>query len=349
MKGFITKLIVVLVLFSAFGFYIYSNLGEINNTLHITTAALTGKMFLAFAIGISAYVLIVINFRRIYHMLGVEKSFSEMMKLELSSLATGVVLPSLGLSSSIVFIEDAAKHGYSRAKGLAAAILFIFTDYLSISILSLLGLLIFVTMGFFKWQVIIPVLLFLALTAGVAFLIFLASARKSKARSLIIKLAKKFSGIFKKILKSSYDPEQVAEKILNEFSLTTQTVKKDSKHYRQTVIMAIVTHLIRIISLYFVFISLGFAIQPHVLLAGYVVGMVLVVISPTPNGIGFVEGGMLLIFTSLGVPASIAGTATIIYRGFQFWLPFFIGLFLVQRGQLRELKKEVKSLDEELK
>lgn len=349
MKGFTTKLIVVLVLFSAFGFYIYSNMGEIVNTLNITTAALTGKMLLAFAVGLSAYFLIVINFRRIYQMLGLKKSFFGMMKLELSSLATGVVLPSFGFSSSIVFIEDAAKNGYSRAKGLAAAILYIFTDYLAISILSLLGLLIFVTMGFLKWQVIIPVLLFLGLTTGVACLIFLASARKSKARSIIIKLAKKFSGLFKKILKSSYDPELVAEKILNEFSLTTKTVRKDYKHYRQTIATAIATHLVRIMSLYFVFIALGFWIQPHILLAGYVVGMVLVVISPTPNGIGFVEGGMLLIFTSLGVPANIAGTATIIYRGFQFWLPFFVGLFLVQRGHLRELKKEVKLLDEELK
>jgi len=339
----------MIVLLGAFGFYIFKNLPEIIETLNTTTQAFTSKMMLAFIVGVISYCLIVLNFQRIFKIFGIPKGFLNMFKLDLSSLATGVVVPSLGVSGSLVFIEDADKNGYSKAKAFAGASLFLVTDYLAISILLVMNLLLFWFSGFMRPQVLIPVCLFLILTCLALYVVFLASARKSKARNFILKLMKPFSGIIKKIIKNSYDPHYVTEKILNEFSLITKTVREDPKHYIFAVATALVMHLTRAIALFLVFLALGYQIEPQVLLSGYVVGSVLVVISPTPNGIGFVEGGMVLIFTSLGVPANIAGTATIIYRGFQFWLPFFIGLFFVQQNQLASLKKEMDILKNESK
>ena len=41
--------------------------------------------------------------------------------------------------------------------------------------------------------------------------------------------------------------------------------------------------------------------------AGYAMGFVFWVVSPTPQGIGVVEGVMALVYTSLGVPAATGG------------------------------------------
>jgi len=40
-------------------------------------------------------------------------------------------------------------------------------------------------------------------------------------------------------------------------------------------------------------------------------------------GIGVVEGIMTLVFTSLGIPAAVAATVTLAFRGLTFWLPMF--------------------------
>lgn len=340
-------MLIVLILFLAFGFYIKSNLLEIRQTLNITVQAMTFKMLFSFVLGLASFGLVVLNLQKIYLMVGIKKSFFSLLRLYLSALATGVVLPFLGLSGPLVFIEDAKKQGYSKAKALAAALIYLFNDYLAISILLILNFFGFLAMGFVKLQVMIPIVLFLILTGAGGFVIFWTSAQRGRLRTIIVRLANNFSGIFRKIFRGSVEPKIIAEKLLDEFYIVSKILKKDKSHHNTIIMFALFVHLVRIVALYFVFGSLGIWLEPQVLLAGYLVGTVLVVISPTPNGIGFVEGGMLLVFSSLGVSSSLAGTATIIYRGFQFWLPFFAGLFLMQHKQLQNLREEIKLVAEE--
>jgi uncharacterized protein (TIRG00374 family) len=48
-------------------------------------------------------------------------------------------------------------------------------------------------------------------------------------------------------------------------------------------------------------------------------------VSPTPSGIGIVEGALALTLASLDVDLSQAVIITIVYRGITFWLPLAVG------------------------
>ena len=76
--------------------------------------------------------------------------------------------------------------------------------------------------------------------------------------------------------------------------------------------------------------GLSLAARLGPLTAGYAIGFVFWVVSPTPQGIGVVEGVMALVYTSLGVPAP-AVLAVLTFRGLTFWLPLLIGFFLLHR------------------
>jgi uncharacterized protein (TIRG00374 family) len=57
------------------------------------------------------------------------------------------------------------------------------------------------------------------------------------------------------------------------------------------------------------------------------IALLFVIVSPTPGGIGIVEGIMTLALNSLRVPLEPAGIITLAYRGLTFWLPFGYGFF----------------------
>jgi len=62
----------------------------------------------------------------------------------------------------------------------------------------------------------------------------------------------------------------------------------------------------------------------------------LIVISPTPSGVGIVEGSMAIAYASMGIAGAAAATVTLVFRGFSFWLPLLIGFVAIQRRHLMD-------------
>lgn len=80
-------------------------------------------------------------------------------------------------------------------------------------------------------------------------------------------------------------------------------------------------------TLMFFLVALAFGERLHfgVLVTAYSISILFWVVSPTPGGLGFVEGTLILVLTSLQVPAHSATVITLAYRGITFWLPFVLG------------------------
>jgi len=93
--------------------------------------------------------------------------------------------------------------------------------------------------------------------------------------------------------------------------------------------ISLLMHLINISSLIVIFISFNnnlYILNIMVpIFAGYSIGYLFRIISPTPQGIGIVEGIMPYVFNSLGIDLALATIVTLIYRGITIWLPALIG------------------------
>jgi uncharacterized protein (TIRG00374 family) len=71
------------------------------------------------------------------------------------------------------------------------------------------------------------------------------------------------------------------------------------------------------------------------IIGGFAISYLFLIVSPTPSGIGIVEGIMPLALSSLRVPWSQAVIITLAYRGITFWVPLGVGAFA-----LRTLERE---------
>jgi uncharacterized protein (TIRG00374 family) len=100
---------------------------------------------------------------------------------------------------------------------------------------------------------------------------------------------------------------------------------------------ALINKLILWLVLLFCFLAYRVPLDLGAITAGLSLASLFLIVSPTPAGIGIVEGILAVSLGSLGVPLGDATVVTVTYRGATFWLPFLAGL--VAFRQLHLAKK----------
>ena len=76
------------------------------------------------------------------------------------------------------------------------------------------------------------------------------------------------------------------------------------------------------------------------IIGGFAIGYLFMIVSPTPAGIGVVEGRYPWRFKSLRVVWSQAVVITIVYRAMTFWVPLGIGAWAFRALHLGDSKEE---------
>lgn len=99
----------------------------------------------------------------------------------------------------------------------------------------------------------------------------------------------------------------------------------------KTLFFSTVYHVINISILYLAFQAYGTPPRPEILVSIYGVIVLFTIVSPTPQGIGIVEGLAQLAAVSIGVESEKAVVAILTYRLMTIWIPALIG-FLVYRS-----------------
>ncbi|HJU66714.1 MAG TPA: flippase-like domain-containing protein [Gemmatimonadaceae bacterium] len=90
-----------------------------------------------------------------------------------------------------------------------------------------------------------------------------------------------------------------------------------------------------IVTLYGLFLAARYDVGVGTLLAGYGLPQLLARVAFLPGGVGVVEGGMVALYRALGVPATTAVLAVLVYRALSFWLPMLLGFLMATVLQRR--------------
>ena len=75
----------------------------------------------------------------------------------------------------------------------------------------------------------------------------------------------------------------------------------------------------------FCFLALGTPFTVGTLVGGFSIGYLFLIVSPTPSGIGIVEGMLTVALNTLRVKLDAAVLITMVYRALTFWFPLAVG------------------------
>ncbi len=106
--------------------------------------------------------------------------------------------------------------------------------------------------------------------------------------------------------------------------------------FRKTTVLACGLWFFDMLCLYMVFLAFDYRLGFGYLAVGYAVAYGIGTLAPTPGGLGAVEGILIALFVSFGVPSATAVAVVLVYRLINFWLPIppgFVAYLVVKPGR----------------
>ena len=261
----------------------------------------------------------------------VDSRVADLIPVLLSSWFLNVVAPSGGASTAALFADDAARRGQSPVRAAAGAVLVLLAHFGSFVVVLTIGLLYLFgqhTLQLYHMIGAAVLLVFIGLLSGV---LLLGVWQPMRLRSLLGWVQHAANRLADGLRRPAWLPAGWAEKIANEAIEASMAVVTYPQRVTRTLAVALVAHLVNLASLYALFLAFHQPIQFGPLVAGFAVGELFLIVSPTPAGIGVVEGVMVLVYNSLGVSTETAAVITLAYRGLSLWFPLFLGFFLLRR------------------
>jgi uncharacterized protein (TIRG00374 family) len=143
----------------------------------------------------------------------------------------------------------------------------------------------------------------------------------------IIELVHRFSAWYAGFRHKEYHPAKTDGWLVRLFDAWALLVKGG---WREPVIGAVINVLFDMLTLYFLFIAAGHPVSPGILLTGY--GLPLIfgrMAFIFPGGVGVIEGTMVALYDSLGVPDPITVVVVLSYRILSFWMPLILGFPMI--------------------
>lgn len=274
-------------------------------------------------------------FHSLYDYFSVKDTLVRFVKIALASNFLNLAAPSGGFSGIALFISEAKTQGVTKSKVVIINLIYYFLIYGFFLFVLLFGLFyLFFNNQLHPYQLI---------TAGILFgivlviLIFGLVAIEGMVRfkKLVSSLATIINFFSRLLVKRKIITDPQINLISEEATETSTLLVKNWKNLTLTVLHVILSQVIDILTLYYLFLAFGFYIYPGILITAYAVGFLFQFISITPSGVGVVEATMILVLTGMSVPVEIATIVVLGYRFITFWLPFVLGFVA-----FRELKKE---------
>ena len=307
-------------------FFILTRLVEMQAILETLQRGDWRYIFIALIIQGIWFFVVAGTFRAIYRAIGINERLEVLVLTAASANFTNIVAPSAGVSGAAIFITQARKHGYSTARATVAGALFILSDYLGFLFVLALGLVVLVRRNNLTSVEIVASSILVSIALVLAILLYLGMKSERSLSSALAWMSRLVNKLVKPMFKREYLSEKRAREFARDAALGLQEIRERPQGMLQPILFALINKGLLIAILWCVFLAFKVPVSSGTLIAGFSVSYLFMIVSPTPAGIGVVEGFLTVALSSMYVPLSDATVITLAYRGITFWIPLFIGM-----------------------
>jgi len=261
----------------------------------------------------------------------VKSRVRDLLPVMFASIFVDVVTPSGGASGAALFVNDAVRRGQSAARAAAGTILVLAADFTAFSLVLLVGLSYLFLQHDLQAYELAGSLILLAIIAGLIGVLLLGLWQPAQLLRLLGGLQEAANWLAARLRRPPILAADWATRNTDEFSQAAVAIATHPRRLARALAVALAAQAVNLLSLFTLFLAFHQPIQFGPLVAGYAVGILFLVVSPIPMGIGVVEAIMPLVYISLDVPPEAATVVTLAFRGLSFWLPFVAGFLLLRR------------------
>ncbi len=287
-----------------------------------------GNMFIILAAILAQFLWFVVQgctFRATFAMVGVEKKLPPLVHLVTAVNFVNLVAPSAGMSGMAVFYHDAQRNGQSSARITVGSVLFLIFDYIGLLSVIFVGMVILAFKDSLSATEIIAYVFFVCLTIALVCLLYLASKSKQRLSTVLSLLAKIANNLTHWIIKRTLVTPEKVDAFATEITEGVHALGYVRKGWIRPAILTLINKSLLISILGLMFLAFDIPISLTSLIAGFGIAYLFVIVSPTPAGVGIVEGILTLALSNLGIAVEAAAVVTLAFRGITFWMPLAMG------------------------
>ncbi|MBI3739189.1 MAG: flippase-like domain-containing protein [Chloroflexi bacterium] len=318
------KFIVVIVLFLGVVLVILS-FSELQSI--ILTLQRASPWFLALAIAVQAawYFVLGWTFQSIYGLLGLKESRRHLALVAAAGSFVNVVTPSAGVGALAIFITDGRSRSHPPGKVTVAGALYLLLDEAAFLCVLALGMIVLIRRNNLGLGEITAALILLAIACVLTFLLYLGYRSADRLGNVLAKTARVVNRTARPFIHREYLSETRAHSFASEIADGLGSLPEKPRSLIPPFLLSLANKTLLMVILIFAFMAFEVPFSAGTIVGGFAIAYLFLIVSPTPSGIGVVEGVMSVALGSLGVDFSQAVIITLTYRGITFWLPLAVG------------------------
>jgi uncharacterized protein (TIRG00374 family) len=243
---------------------------------------------------------------------GSPQPFRRMFRLSIAKVFTSQALPSGGVSGDVVVVRALAKYGVPLDASMTALVIGLFGFYAAFAVCALSAAIVFYASGAGSGAVraiVLPFsLVMVALPALLAWLVRSSHAARRSRWSRIPGLAR----------------------VLDALGRARMDLVRRRSLLARSTMWQIATFLFDAATLLVMLAAFGNTAPAADVFAAFMLASAAELVGPVPGGLGAFEGGCIIGLHAFGVPIATALLATLMLRGFTFWLPMIPGFFIAR-------------------
>ena len=330
------KFIFILLLFLAAAF-VYLSFGELESIVRTLQHGNVWFILLAVLVQLGWLLAAGLLLQSLYHVLDMQETMYRLALLSASTIFVNIVAPSVGMGGMAYFISHAVRNGQSAGKVAVVNMLWLFLDYIAFMVVLALGLIVLFRRNDLDATEIAASGVMFAIAAGLGFLLYLGSRSADKLGNVLAALARLINRIAEPFIHRAYLNEARAHEFAHEMATDLQSLRQRYHSLIIPLLYALLSKTLLMGVLVMIFLAFQVPFSAGTIIGGFAIAYLFLIVSPTPAGVGIIEGVMPLALSSLRVPWSQAVVITLAYRGVTFWIPLGVGAVA-----FRMLEKESK-------
>jgi uncharacterized protein (TIRG00374 family) len=330
------KFIFIIVIFLGAAF-VYLSFGELQVILKTLQQGNFWFVLIALVVEFGWFAIAGLTFRSIYHVLSIDETVYKLSLLAAAANFVNIVAPSAGMGGMAIYISNANRRGLSRGKITIASMLYIFLDYIAFMVVLTLGLIVLFRRNDLHGTELAASAIIFAIAAGMGFLMYLGSRSASALGNALAWMARIVNRVVRPFIHREYLSEARAHTFAKEMARDLKSLPERPHSLVIPLLYAFGNKALLMCILLTIFLAFQVPFTAGTIIGGFAISYLFLIVSPTPSGIGIVEGVMPLALSSLGVQWSQAVIITLAYRGITFWIPLGVGalaLRILEREQV---------------
>ncbi len=252
---------------------------------------------------------------------GIRRRFWSIVPLGLAKLFTDQALPTGGIGGTLLVVSGLGRRGVPNGIAMAVLLIGMIAFYIAYLAAVVIGLGLLYRRGALDWYMVLAAAAFVCVAFGVPAAV-LAVRRWSRLQSKFGALMG-FAGWLMRI-------PGFAD-LLAAMAAAPTELLRDPFPFLRAALLQFAIFVLDAATLWAMLHAVGSDGSPDIAFASFMMASVAATVGPMPLGLGTFEAVAVAVLHLQGISIEAALTATLLLRGFTFWLPMIPGLVLARR------------------